>query len=97
MRFCESCTNTWLAWLKPGYSFKVAIDEVGKSYPAKVLRIGSPDLGTAGKSSPGASTLAIVQANQWLEEEFAALAAPDLRSGRYRMVLAATPTRPLTQ
>lgn len=39
--------------------------------PAKVIRVGSPDLGTAGKSSPGASTLAIVQANQWLEEEFA--------------------------
>ncbi|MDP2162695.1 MAG: ABC transporter substrate-binding protein [Hydrogenophaga sp.] len=39
--------------------------------PAKVIRLGSPDLGTAGKSSPGASTLAIVQANRWLEEEFA--------------------------
>lgn len=39
--------------------------------PAKRIRIGSPDLGTAGKSSPGASTLAVVQAHQWLEEAFA--------------------------
>lgn len=39
--------------------------------PAKVIRLGSPDLGTAGKPSPGASALAIVQANRWLEEEFA--------------------------
>jgi sulfonate transport system substrate-binding protein len=37
----------------------------------KVIRLGSPDLGTAGKPSPGANSLAIVQANQWLEEEFA--------------------------
>lgn len=33
--------SRWLAWLKPGHSFKVAIDEVGKTYPAKVLRIGA--------------------------------------------------------
>ena len=39
--------------------------------PAKVIRIGSPDLGTAGKPSPGGSVFAIVQANKWLEEEFA--------------------------
>jgi sulfonate transport system substrate-binding protein len=39
--------------------------------PAKVIRLGSPDLGTAGKPSPGANALTIVQANQWLEEEFA--------------------------
>jgi len=31
----------WLAWLKPGYAFQVRIDETGKSYPAKVLRIGA--------------------------------------------------------
>lgn len=42
-----------------------------QSGPARVIRLGSPDLGTAGKPSPGASTLAIVQANRWLEEEFA--------------------------
>lgn len=42
-----------------------------QSAPAKVIRIGSPDLGTAGKPSPGASSLAVLQANKWLEEEFA--------------------------
>ena len=31
----------WLAWLKPGYAFQVRIDETGKSYPAKILRIGA--------------------------------------------------------
>lgn len=39
--------------------------------PSKVIRIGSPDLGSSGKSSPGANTLAIAHANQWLEDEFA--------------------------
>lgn len=39
--------------------------------PAKLIRIGSPDLGTAGKPSPGASSLAVLHARQWLEEEFA--------------------------
>ncbi len=33
--------SRWLAWLKAGYAFQVAIDEVGKSYPAKVQRIGA--------------------------------------------------------
>jgi membrane fusion protein (multidrug efflux system) len=33
--------SRWLAWLKPGHAFQVAIDETGKSYPAKVLRIGA--------------------------------------------------------
>ena len=31
----------WLAWIKPGGSFKVAIDETRKSYPAKFTRIGA--------------------------------------------------------
>jgi len=31
----------WLAWLKVGYPFQVRIDETGKSYPAKILRIGA--------------------------------------------------------
>jgi len=31
----------WLAWIKPGYAFQVRIDETGKSYPAKVLRLGA--------------------------------------------------------
>lgn len=31
----------WLAWLKAGYPFQVRIDETGKSYPAKIIRIGA--------------------------------------------------------
>jgi membrane fusion protein, multidrug efflux system len=33
--------SRWLAWLKPGHAFQVAIDEAGKSFPAKVQRIGA--------------------------------------------------------
>ncbi|TWC71797.1 efflux RND transporter periplasmic adaptor subunit [Herbaspirillum sp. SJZ099] len=33
--------SKWLAWLRPNQKFQVAIDETGKSYPAKVLRIGA--------------------------------------------------------
>lgn len=33
--------SKWLAWLKPNYSFQVAIDETGKTYPAKIQRIGA--------------------------------------------------------
>ena len=33
--------SRWLAWLKPGHAFQVAIDETGKTYPAKVQRIGA--------------------------------------------------------
>lgn len=33
--------SKWLAWLRPGYGFQVKIDETGRSYPAKVLRIGA--------------------------------------------------------
>jgi membrane fusion protein, multidrug efflux system len=33
--------SRWLAWLKPGHAFQVVIDEAGKTYPAKVLRIGA--------------------------------------------------------
>ncbi|MFZ2268530.1 MAG: efflux RND transporter periplasmic adaptor subunit [Azonexus sp.] len=33
--------SKWLAWLKPNQSFQVAIDETGKTYPAKVQRIGA--------------------------------------------------------
>lgn len=31
--------SRWLAWLKPGYPFQLFVDEIGKSYPTKVLRI----------------------------------------------------------
>ena len=30
----------WLSWLKPGYAFQVKIDETGKTYPARVMRLG---------------------------------------------------------
>lgn len=33
--------SKWLAFLKAGYPFQVAIDEVGKSFPARVQRIGA--------------------------------------------------------
>jgi RND family efflux transporter MFP subunit len=33
--------SRWLSWLKPGHAFSVAIDETGRSYPAKVRRIGA--------------------------------------------------------
>jgi RND family efflux transporter MFP subunit len=33
--------SKWLAWVSVGYGFQVKIDETGKSYPAKVLRIGA--------------------------------------------------------
>lgn len=33
--------SRWLSWLKPGTVFQVRIDETGKSYPAKVQRVGA--------------------------------------------------------
>lgn len=33
--------SKWLAWLKAGQSFKVAIDENGQSYPARITRLGA--------------------------------------------------------
>lgn len=30
----------WLSWLKPGYAFRVRIDETDKTYPARVTRLG---------------------------------------------------------
>lgn len=33
--------SKWLAWLKPGHALTVNVDEVGKSYPATVARIGA--------------------------------------------------------
>jgi membrane fusion protein (multidrug efflux system) len=33
--------SKWLAWLAVGYGFQTKIDETGKSYPAKVIRIGA--------------------------------------------------------
>lgn len=33
--------SRWLVWLKPGHKFKVRIDETGKTYPVKLLRIAA--------------------------------------------------------
>lgn len=33
--------SKWLAWLKPGHVLTVTVDEVGKTYPATVARIGA--------------------------------------------------------
>jgi membrane fusion protein, multidrug efflux system len=33
--------SRWLAWLRPGAGFSVAIDELGKNYDAKVTQIGA--------------------------------------------------------
>ncbi|MGN6230657.1 MAG: efflux RND transporter periplasmic adaptor subunit [Trinickia sp.] len=33
--------SKWLAWLKPGHALTVTVDEVGKTYPATVARIGA--------------------------------------------------------
>jgi RND family efflux transporter MFP subunit len=33
--------SRWLAWLKTGYSFAVAIDETGRNYPATLTRVGA--------------------------------------------------------
>jgi RND family efflux transporter MFP subunit len=33
--------SRWLAWIKPGEGFKIAIDETGRSYPARFTRIGA--------------------------------------------------------
>ena len=31
----------WLAWLKPGYAFRVRVEDTGKTYPARVQRVGA--------------------------------------------------------
>jgi RND family efflux transporter MFP subunit len=33
--------SKWLVWLRNGSALKVSIDETGKAYPAKVLRLGA--------------------------------------------------------
>ena len=33
--------SKWLAWLKPGTAFSVEVEELGKSFPAKVRRLGA--------------------------------------------------------
>ncbi len=33
--------SRWLAWLKTGHAFRIRIDETGKTYPARIHRIGA--------------------------------------------------------
>lgn len=33
--------SKWLVWLKPGHVFQAAIDETGKTYPVKLIRVGA--------------------------------------------------------
>lgn len=33
--------SKWIGWLTPGYQFKINVDETGKSYPAKITRVGA--------------------------------------------------------
>jgi len=33
--------SRWLAWMKPGHGFELMIEETGRSYPAKVVRLGA--------------------------------------------------------
>jgi len=52
-------------------SAAVASPLLGRAQTSKVIRLGSPDLGSAGKPSPGANAFAVLQAHKWLDEEFA--------------------------
>jgi membrane fusion protein, multidrug efflux system len=45
--------SKWLAWLKPGAAFSVEVEELGKSFPAKVRRLGA-------QIDPVSQTIAIV-------------------------------------
>lgn len=33
--------SKWMVWLRPSYPFTIKVDETGKSYPAKIQRIGA--------------------------------------------------------
>lgn len=45
--------SKWLAWLKPGVPFTVEVEELGKSFPAKVQRLGA-------QIDPVSQTLSVV-------------------------------------
>jgi multidrug efflux pump subunit AcrA (membrane-fusion protein) len=57
--------SRWLGWLRVGQGFKVRIDETGRSYPARVLRIGA-------KVDPVSQSIKIVGA---IDGKFAELLA----------------------
>ncbi len=45
--------SRWLSWLRPGYGFKIVIDETSKTYPAKILRLG-------GKVDPVSQSIKVI-------------------------------------
>lgn len=45
--------SRWLAWLKPGYRFRVSIDETGRTYPAKVRTVGA-------RVDPGSQSIKLI-------------------------------------
>jgi multidrug efflux pump subunit AcrA (membrane-fusion protein) len=47
--------SRWLTWVKPGYGFRVAIDETGKTYPAKVRSTGA-------RVDPGSQSVKLIAA-----------------------------------
>lgn len=55
--------SKWLAWLKPGAAFTVEVEELGRSFPARVLRLGA-------QIDPVSQTLPVVGA---IDGEHAAL------------------------
>ena len=57
--------SRWLGWLRAGQGFRVRIDETGRSYPARVLRIGA-------KVDPVSQSIKIVGA---IDGKFAELLA----------------------
>jgi RND family efflux transporter MFP subunit len=44
--------SVWLQWLKPGINFKVAVDETGKTYPARIIQL-------AGRIDPVSQTIEV--------------------------------------
>ena len=32
--------SRWLGWLKPGTTFQLHVDETGRDYPARIMRLG---------------------------------------------------------
>lgn len=71
--------SRWLAWLKPGHVFQVSIDEVGKTFPARVQRIGA-------RVDPVSQSVKLVAA---IDGRFPELIAG--MSGRVSMTPPATP------
>lgn len=70
--------SKWLAWLKAGLSFKVAIDENGQSYPARITRLGA-------RIDPVSQSVTVAAV---IDGHF-----PELIAGMSGRVLLAPPTR----